>query len=364
MPEGRLAGFVDRMRSQGDNAFMAKFSMLLASALLATLSAISLNVMASGSSLAASLIYWCADRKGDQQYSAKPGPGCVPLVEKKGKAGDEHERSSPVEGASRDFKVENLQRDVSQFLKTYREFLECCKTDLSELGQIEKLAEEVGDLLASTQTQLSNYSLASRGVMLSEMIPAVAKARADLRTLRARLERISESSNQRPSDDFEEAGRAARIREIEESIDRDIQAPTLPPGPKTGTAIGIAPSAGPSIGKSPKTGAAIGNEGKTGQAIGASPKSSSEIGGSGPTGFAIGGTGKAGPAIGESTLNAESSSGVGSSLQRSTVGSSMSDSTVGSSLGTSSIGSSLQDSSVGSSFGGSSVGSSLPDQSR
>ena len=32
---------------------------------------------------AASTIYYCPDRKGDQQYSAQPGPGCIPLVDKK-----------------------------------------------------------------------------------------------------------------------------------------------------------------------------------------------------------------------------------------------------------------------------------------
>ena len=32
---------------------------------------------------AASPLYWCPDRKSDQQYSATNGPGCVPLVEKK-----------------------------------------------------------------------------------------------------------------------------------------------------------------------------------------------------------------------------------------------------------------------------------------
>lgn len=313
---------------------------------------------------AASPLYWCPDRKADQQYSATQGPGCVPLVEKKEAQATEQEGETPTsDKPPRDFKIENLQGDVSTFLNKYRRFLDCCKTDLAELQQIEELGDEVGELLASTQTNLSNHSLASRGIMLREMIPPVAKARADLRTLRARLERIGEASNQREQAEFEEAGRETRaMREIEESIDKDIRAPKLPASAKTGVDIGVAPAAGPNIGKAPKAGSSIGNVGRTGQDIGVSPKSSKDIGSSGPTGFDIGATGRAGPSIGESALNSDTSSTVNSSLQRSTVGSSISDSSIGSSLGSSTVGSSLQDTSVGSSFGGSSVGSSLQDR--
>jgi hypothetical protein len=288
----------------------------------------------------------------------------VRLVEKKEIQAVEQEGEKPTsDKPPRDFKIENLQGDVSTFLNKYRQFLDCCKTDLAELQQIEELGDDVGGLLESAQNQLSNYSMASRGIMLREMIPPVAKARADLRTLRARLEQVGDASNRRDQAEFEEAGREARaMREMEESIDKDIRAPKLPASAKTGVGIGVAPAAGPSIGKTPKTGTAIGVEGRTGQDVGMSPRSSSDIGGSGPTGFAIGATGRAGSSIGESTLNNDTSSSVDSSLQRSTVGSSISDSSIGSSMGPSSVGSSLQDSSVGSSFGGSSVGSSLQDR--
>jgi hypothetical protein len=313
---------------------------------------------------AASPIYWCPDRKADQQYSATNGPGCVPLVEKKETRGAEQEAETPTSDKTpREFKIENLQGDVSAFLREYRQFLDCCKTDPNELQRVQNMGEEVSELLESAQNQLSNYSMASRGIMLREMIPPVAKARADLRTLRARLEQIGETSNQRDQASFEEAGRETRVMQnIEESIQKDIRAPKLPSSPKTGVDIGVAPAAGPSIGKTPKTGTAIGVEGRTGQDVGMSPRNSSDIGGSGPTGFAIGATGRAGSSIGESTLNNNTSSSADSSLQRSTVGSSISDSSVGSSMGSSSVGSSLQDSSIGSSFGGSSVGSSLQDR--
>lgn len=311
------------------------------------------------SATAASPIYYCPDRQADQQYSATRGPGCVPLVEPQ----ERTEGGSAGDRPPREFRMENLQQDVSAFLGRYREFLDCCKTDLAELRQVEELGEEVGDLLTSTQANISNYSLASRGIMLREMIPRVARARADLKKLRARLERINESSRRLESLGFDEAAReVGTIRELEDSIDRDIRTPKLPPSARTGADIGVAPAAGPGIGRSPKTGSVIGREGLTGQEIGASPRSSRAIGGSGPSGFEIGATGRAGAAIGDSPLNQDTSSGVSSSLQRSTVGSSISDSTVGSSIGSSSVGSSLQDTSVGSSFGGSAVGSSLQER--
>lgn len=309
----------------------------------------------------ASTIYFCPDRKSDQQYSAKPAPGCTPLVDEKQTGPDDD--SLQRQRDPQDFQVENLQNDVSTFLSRYRQFLECCKTDLFELQQVEAMGEQVSDLLKSTQAKLSNHSLVSRGNILREMIPPVAKAQSDIKKLRATLNRIGTISNTRESGNFEESGRATQaIREMEESLERDIQAPTQSTGPKTGPNIGNAPAAGPTIGKTPKTGNVIGGQGVTGQDVGASSRSSHDIGSSGPAGFAIGGTGRAGPLIGESRLNSEESSAVGSSLQRSTVGSSLSDSTVGSSFGGSSVGSSLGDSTVGSSFGSSAVGSTIQER--
>jgi hypothetical protein len=313
---------------------------------------------------AASPLFWCADQKGDRLYSATEGPGCVPLAEKKENRTTEQDGETSADNKpEREFKVENLQDDVTTFLNKYRRFLDCCKTDIAELQQVEEMGNEVGDLLKSTQKNMSNHSMASRGIMLREMIPTVSKARADLKKLRATLERIGASTERRDSGDLETSGQEANaIREMEESIERDIRAPKLSTGPKTGASIGSAPSAGPGIGKTPKTGNTIGGEGVTGQGIGVSSKHSHDIGGSGPAGFGIGATGRAGPSIGDSTFNSDSSSAVGSSLQRSTVGSSLSDSTVGSSFGGSSVGSSLGESGVGSSFGSSSVGSSIQER--
>ena len=358
-----MASLIDKGSSRVENAFMR--SLTIAKALCITVFmggfAFTFSGIIAATASAASPLYWCPDQKTDRQYSAEQGPGCVPLLEKERTGTVEPEGGTPTsDKPPREFKVENLQGDVSTFLNKYRDFLDCCKTNLSELQQVEEMGNEVGDLLKSTQANLSNHSMASRGIMLSEMIPTVARARADLKKLRATLERISTSTNSRDSGDFENSGRETHaIREMEGSIERDLRAPKLSTGPKTGTSIGNAPAAGPSIGKTPKTGNTIGAEGVTGQNIGASSKNSHDIGSSGPAGFRIGATGRAGPSIGESTFNSESSSSVGSSLQRSTVGSNLSDSTVGSNFGGSSVGSSLGESGVGSSFGSSSVGSTL-----
>lgn len=306
--------------------------------------------------LAASTIYYCPEKKADQQYSAQPGPGCMPLVSKK----TEKKSDLPSGEPHRHIHPDNLPQDVSAFLARYQNFLQCCKTDLGELREIEDMADELDQLLDSTQTNLSNYSLASRGIMLRDLIPRVAKARGDIKILRSRLDKIGELSSRGEALEPEEKGLALqRIRELEESIARDIQAPTLPGSAKTGAGIGTAPAAGPAIGRSPKTGPDIGQEGVTGQDIGATSKNSRSIGAGGVSGFEIGATGRAGPDIGESTLNQETSSGVNSTLQRSTIGSSLSDSTVGSNINSSTVGSSMQDTSVSSSLGGSSVGSSL-----
>jgi hypothetical protein len=308
--------------------------------------AITVGVLPDHAATAASTIYYCPDRKADQQYSAQPGPGCAPL----GDTQDDKRKGT----SQRHFDVDNLQRDVSAFLTRYQRFLECCKMDLGELREIEEMGDELDQLIASTQANLSNYALASRGIMLRELLPRLMQARGDLKILRTRLEKIGDLSIRRDGMDLEEQGKAsAKIRELEESIERDIHVPTLPGSAKTGSTIGTAPAVGPAIGRSPKTGTDIGQEGRTGQDIGATPKSSQDIGSSGSTGFEIGATGRAGPPIGESTLNHESSSGVSSTLQRSTVGSSISDSTVGSSLPPSTVGSSMPNAPTGSPTGNS-----------
>src|SRR5215510_15182816 len=119
--------------------------------------------------MAASPLYWCPNEKPDQQYSSKPRPGCVPWVEKKERAEQpQQDDAAQSRSAPREIKIENLQSEVSSFLQKYRRFLECCKTDFSELQQVEALGDEVSGLLEAAQANLSNHSMASRGIMLRE----------------------------------------------------------------------------------------------------------------------------------------------------------------------------------------------------
>lgn len=313
--------------------------------------------------LAAPPLEYCPNRTPDQQLGAttkSPQPGCIPLIEKKQPATEEDRRAAEK---SRELRIENLQAEVTAFLQKYNRFLECCKTDLGELQTIEALGDEVEDLLAIAQSGLFSEHMKLRGWTLRELLPPVAQARADLKTLREKLEHVATTREKLGELDYEEAAReAARLREVEELLGEDIRSRPLPTGPKTGTSIGTSPSVGSAIGKTPRTGAQIGAEGAVGPDIGANPRTGRDIGATGLTGFEIGATGRAGADIGDSRLNSDQSA-VGSSLPPSTVGSSISDTTIGSSLGRSDIGSSLSDTSIGSTLGGSSVGSSLQNRS-
>lgn len=311
---------------------------------------------------AAPPIEFCAQSAPDKQLRASKGnsaadqAGCIPLIEKNNSAPRNELR--PHE-APRQMKIENLQSEVVGFLQKYQQFLECCRTDLTELESIEDLGDDVNALLTMAQSGLFSEQIKLRGWTIAELLPPVAKARADLKQLRTRLEMIGSARGKLDQLDYETRGKELRaIQEAEDSIRHDFQASRLPGGPKTGTGIGASSTVGSNIGKTPKTGADIGSGGTLGADVGAASRTGGDIGNSGPTGFDIGATGRAGTAVGESSLNQEQSA-VGSSLQPSTVGSSLEDSTVGSSFGGSTIGSGLSDSTVGSSLRGSSVGSSL-----
>ena len=128
----KLASFIDKDSSRAENGFMRSLTTakpLCVTAFTAGL-ALTLNAIAAATASAASPIYWCPDRKADQQYSATKGPGCVPLAEKKeAQTAEQEGEAVSSEKEPRDFKIENLQRDVSAFLREYRQFLSCCKTD-------------------------------------------------------------------------------------------------------------------------------------------------------------------------------------------------------------------------------------------
>ena len=290
---------------------------------------------------AAPLLEFCEHSAADHQLRASKGTaGCVPLVEKKEPSASD---DRTARDSTRQMKIENLQQEATAFLQRYNQFLDCCRTDLAELQSVEELGNEVNELLTMAQSGLFSEHMKLRGWTIAELLPPVAKARADLKRLHTKLEAIGDARTRLSQLDYESAAKESRrIQELEDSIQKDFQIRSLPAGPKTGTGIGASSAVGTSIGKTPRSGADIGAGGSQAGDIGA--------------------TGRAGADIGESRLNSDQSA-VGSSLQQSTVGSSIGDTTVGSSLGQSTIGSSLSDTSIGSSLGGSSVGSSLQNRS-
>jgi hypothetical protein len=103
------------------------------------------------SASAASAIYYCPDRRGDQLISATPGPGCVPLAETKQEQRDE----SVQDKRRRDFHIENLKQDVSAFLARYRHFVECCKNDLGEWAHWGATTQDITDTATILQIRES-----------------------------------------------------------------------------------------------------------------------------------------------------------------------------------------------------------------
>jgi hypothetical protein len=322
---------------------------------------------------AAPPLEYCGARKADQQLGAVPHPernrsgypesNCAPFIEEKPADDDASVRDGEPVRQPRELKIEHLQRDVAYFLREYREFVDCCKMDPSELERVEELGDQVGDLLRLAQSELFSEQIKLRGMTLKELIVPVARARGELAMLRKQLEQLGALMEQQDASNGEARRETPVIQDIEEAMEQAPRPRGLPSGAKTGIEIGVSPSVGRDIGKAPSTGPVIGAEGLTGPRIGVNPRTGREIGATGPTGFEIGVTGRAGPDIGESTFNNDGSSSVGSSLSPSTIGSSLQDSTVGSNLGTSSAGSSLSDSTIGSSLSSSSVGSSLQNRS-
>ena len=172
---------------------------------------------------AASALYWCPHRSPDQQYSAAPGPGCTPLAEKPDK---------PAEGAGtpqQEIRAENLQTEISNFLRDYRQFIDCCSTDIDSLKDLKELEERANHLLLTAQTVLFSEQMKLRGFTLREIIPPVAQARDNLKTLKSRLEAIEKAQEKVDELGYEAAGRERRrIRDEEEAIKKEFQ-PTLPP---------------------------------------------------------------------------------------------------------------------------------------
>lgn len=176
-------------------------------------------------------LYWCPNRTADQQLVVTPEPGCTPLVDK------EEKETKPEEL----IKVQNIQNEASKFVRQYRQFLDCCATDVGSLKEIEDLEVQASDLLMSIQQRgLVNMANSThyRLFTLREVIVPIAQARDDLRKLKTRLERLGESMERLDTLDRQSASREAqKIRAEQESIKKELQTKRPPESARTGMEI-------------------------------------------------------------------------------------------------------------------------------
>ena len=283
-------------------------------------------------------MYFCPNKTPDQQLSARPAPGCVPLVDKK----EEAEREARKEEARRkgrdiphspSIKIENLEREISSFLADYRTFLGCCLSAPDALESADSLEDRAANLLKNIQGKgLANMQTSQRGMTLSQLLPPVAQAKADLQRLSKKLRVLGEGKDRLGELDYESAGRERRrIQEEEDALSKEFRATVPPDAARTGTGIGnttvpnrYGESAGDTILR-PSTGSDIAGEqeqslrpraGMDTQSSTLTPRHGSENqdttlpsstgfeagGAQGPTGSSNTPT-RAGPNIGDSNLN-------------------------------------------------------------
>lgn len=199
-------------------------------------------------------IYWCPNRTPDQQIVTVLEPGCVPLVEKeekkKEKAAKEGKKAEPKEL----IKIVEIQNEASKFAERYRRFLDCCATDVGSIDKIDELEDEATHILKSVQ-QKGIFNSAgqpssgppgtggtlgtfSRQWTISEIVGTVARARADLRTLRTRLEHLGDARDKLDTLGYEAAARERRRIELEEqAIEKEFRAKRPPESARTGMEI-------------------------------------------------------------------------------------------------------------------------------
>ncbi|MBI5776468.1 MAG: hypothetical protein HY444_03670 [Nitrospirae bacterium] len=190
-------------------------------------------------------VYYCPDRTPDQQYSDRPAPGCIPLVDKE----EEAAKAAKKEAAKKKGQelkeripvlVENLEREISAFVRDYRKFLDCCVNTPDSLETVEELEDRAAGLLKDVQdTGLVNMGTGQRGMTLSQLIPPVAQAKLDLGKLRKKLESLDRAKDKLGDLDYETAGRERRrIQEEEDALKKEFR-PTRPPdSAKTGLDVG------------------------------------------------------------------------------------------------------------------------------
>lgn len=177
-------------------------------------------------------VYWCPNRTPDQRYSSTPEPGCTPLVEQEvpsTKAGGKAtEPKDPI-------KIQDLEKEVSQFIQRYRQFLDCCVNDIGSLEDLEELQERASHLLRSIQEAgLVNAAVPQclrncRGFVTSEMIGSIAQARDDMKKIKHRLKSLDQAKDKLDTLDYEAEGRERRkIRQEEEALLKEFK-PRRPP---------------------------------------------------------------------------------------------------------------------------------------
>ncbi len=266
-------------------------------------------------------LFYCPDRPVDQQYTAEPEPGCVPLVDKDRQSRRDEDRPGAKPAPPVD--VADLQGTVVRFLQRYNQFVTCCADDFAQLDQAEDLSDEADRLLDAAQRGMSSALVQARGMTLRELMDPVTRASWNLKELKVRLERLQVLQQQLFVSDYEDAGRVRRtIAEEEDAIRQRFQPLRLPESGRTGTGIQdtsvparvgagddttLPASSGQASGSpagetdslGSRTGAGVGNAGSSGSNIGQTPSTGFGIGGStGPTGESSLPT-RAGPNIGE-----------------------------------------------------------------
>ncbi len=266
-------------------------------------------------------LFYCPQRPVDQQYTAEPEPGCVPLVDKDRQSRRDDDRPGAKPPAPVD--LADLQGSVMRFLERYNRFVDCCADNSDQLERVDDLSEEADHLLDAAQRGMSSALVQARGMTLRELMDPVTRASRNLQELTARLERLQALQQQLFVADYETAGRVRRrIAEEEDAIRRRFQPLRLPESGRTGTGIQdtsvparvgggddtTLPTTSGQASGSPggerdslgsRSGAGVGNAGSSGSNIGQTPSTGFGIGGSsGPTGESSLPT-RAGPNIGE-----------------------------------------------------------------
>jgi len=186
-------------------------------------------------------IYWCPKRTPDQQYSTTRAPGCTPLVsEADKKRAAEREKEGKLQ-AKTPIKIQNIQTEISKFVRQYRRFLDCCANDPASLDEVDQLQDQAFELLKAIQeTGLLNMGAGTnqRQFTTSELIRPVVQASQDLHKLKMRLEQLGESKDTLEVHEFEPAARERRrIQQEEDAITKELRPVRPPDSARTGMEV-------------------------------------------------------------------------------------------------------------------------------